>query len=244
MITKLRHSLAGFRLPIERVDFASHLKSLKWRQGEHLVIAGPTGSGKTTLAKSLLERRGHVLGFAVKAKDPTLMKEYSDWEFVEDIADTERWMNRVMLWPRLKRKEDADDWRARQKVAFKRAFNVMIKSDGWCLYLDELKYMCDPKFGGVASEIEMLSYIGRSAGTTLISSVQRPSYVPLAVLSNSSHAYLAQTHQAEDVKRLAELGGINKKEIAETLAGLPDRHDFVYQPTLAVGTPGIINTRA
>src|SRR5687768_4638894 len=100
-------------LPIDRVEFGTHMRDFRWAQGDHVVIAGPTGSGKTTLAKSLLEKRGHVLGFAIKAQDDTIRNEFKDWSFVQKMSDIESWMNRVMLWPRPKRREGADEWRMR-----------------------------------------------------------------------------------------------------------------------------------
>lgn len=219
------------------------MRNFKWAQGDHVLIAGPTGSGKSTLAKDLLQKRGHVLGFGVKTEDPTLEKEFSDWSFVQSMSEVESWQNRVMLWPRPKRRESADAWRVRQREAFKEAFDVMIKARGWCIYIDELKYMCDPKFGGVGNQIELISYIGRSAKKTLISAVQRPSYVPLAVLSNASHAYVARTTLEEDIKRLGNLGGIDRRAMGEAIMTLPSEHDFVYIPALRQGTPGIVNTR-
>lgn len=219
------------------------MKSLRWAQGQHVILSGPTGSGKSTLAKSLLEKRGHVIGFAVKAKDPTLKEEYKDWSFVEDMTDVEKWMNRVIVWPRPKRKEDTDEWRARQRKSFKYAFDLLLKrGDGWGVYIDELAFMSNPKFGGVGNQIEMMHYIGRSAGTSVLSCVQRPAFVPLAVMSNASHAYIAKTHMQEDLKRLSNLGGVNQKELSRVVTSLPTRHDFVYQPTLVDGHAAIVNT--
>jgi energy-coupling factor transporter ATP-binding protein EcfA2 len=228
------------------VLFQEHLRQLRWSQGEHVVLSGPTGSGKTTLAKSLLEKRGHVVGFAVKAKDPTLMEEFSDWEFVEDFTDIENWMNRVMVWPRPRltgpKKEDADAWTTRKRKTFKYAFDKLMMADGWGVYVDELAYMSNPKYGGVGNQIEQMHYIARSAKTSVLSCVQRPAFVPLAVMSNASHAYIAKTHMAEDLKRLSNLGGVDQKKLSTVVTGLPTRHDFVYQPTLVEGRPGIINT--
>lgn len=223
--------------------FNDHVKSLRWEQGQHVFIAGPTGSGKTTLAKSLLEKRSHVLGFGIKAKDDTLKKEFADWHFVQSFDEIESWDNRVMLWPRPKRRETGNEWRARKRKEFKYAFDRMIKSGGWGIYIDELAYMSHPKFGGVADEIGELHFIGRSAGTSILSGVQRPAWVPLSVMASASHAYIARTNLAEDIKRLGDLGGVDRRELERALRALRSRHDFVYQPTLVEGRQGIVNTR-
>lgn len=225
------------------IPWGEHVRSLRWEQGQHIIIAGPNGSGKTTLASDILDKRGYVVGFAVKAKDPTLKKEFPGWSFLERIEDVEPWMNRVMIWPKPKRKETTDVWRRRQQKVFKDAFDVLVKADGWGVFIDELKFMCDPKFGAVGSQIEMMHYISRSADVSCLSLAQRPSYVPLAVLSNASHAYIAKTYLAEDLKRLGNLGGVNVKELSKTVTALPSRFDFVYQPTLAEGTAGVVNVR-
>jgi hypothetical protein len=224
------------------VSFADHLKQLKWSQGDHLVIAGPTKSGKTTLAKSLLERRGYVIGFGVKAHDETLEKEYKGWHFVDSIKEVTSTDNRVMLWPRPKRKESGDAWTARQKQAFRDAYNIMLTERGWTIFNDELSYMTDPQYAGLGRQIGQLHFIGRSAGITMVSLAQRPKNIPLAVMSNSSHAYIAQTHLEEDLKRLGDLGGVNRKVLSQAVTALQTRHDFVYQPALGNGRPVIINT--
>src|SRR6185437_5983146 len=44
----------------------------RWRQGEHVALIGPTGSGKTGLASDLLAIRAYVVALAVKRHDDTL----------------------------------------------------------------------------------------------------------------------------------------------------------------------------
>src|SRR3546814_18994950 len=121
-------------------------------------------------------------------------------------------MNRVMVWPRPKPKEDADAWRARQRKTFKYAFDKLLLADGWGVYIDELAFMANPRFGGVGGQIEMSHYIARSAKNSYISCVQRPAFVPLSVMSNSSQGYIAKTHVTEDLKRLYPLGGVRSEE--------------------------------
>lgn len=225
----------------ERIRYDDHVNGMQWRQGEHVFIAGPTGSGKSTIVRQILDKRGHVLGFGTKVHDDTIRKEYSDYSFVEKMSDIEGWMNRVILWPRLKRKESGEAYQDRQRVIFRDAFDKIFSARGWCVYVDELNYMV--KYFNLSRPIESLHYIGRSSGISMVTLAQRPAYVPLAVVSNASHAYIAQTKLGPDAKRLADLGNIDPKEVTRTLASLDDRHDFLYLPTLGQGTPGIVNTR-
>ena len=68
-----------------RESWQDHLNSLTWRQGEHMLIAAPTGSGKTDLASQLIERRGYVADFITKTKDPIFSTPaYKNWRKVTD----------------------------------------------------------------------------------------------------------------------------------------------------------------
>lgn len=225
---------------VERQGFDDHLKTLKWNQGEHVFISGATGSGKTTLARSILERRGHVLAFGLKVQDKTLTEDYKGWSVVGSMKEVEPWMNRVVLWPRLKRGGGAA-LLAHQAAVLQDTFDHLFKAKGWCLFIDELNYMC--KFMGVQRPIESLHYIGRSSGISLVTAAQRPAYVPLAVLSNASHAYVGRTKLASDLKRMADFGDVDPKATARVIQGLPTKHDFLYQPTQGEGISAVVNTR-
>lgn len=228
-----------------QIPFAEHMRDMhrNWEQGEHVLIAAPSKSGKTTLAKSLLERRSHVVGFGVKPYDETLRKDFSEYSFVQKWSEIEGWMSKVIIWPRPKRKESTAEFNARQRAIFQEAFDKLIRARNWCVFIDEGVYMSDAKFGNVGRQIEQLHYIGRSSGTSVVTLAQRPAFIPLAVISNASHAYIARTKLASDVKRLSDLGDVDPKELGRVLSALPSRHDFVYTPTQGEGRSGIINTR-
>jgi hypothetical protein len=223
------------------MGFDEHIKSLKFDQGEHVFISGATKCGKTTLAREVLEKRSHVITFCVKIHDDTIKKEYKDWSIVGNLSEIEGWMNRVVLWPRMKHAKTASILRAHQKEVVKDAFDKLYVSRGWCLFVDELNYLC--KYFGVQEIIESMHYTSRSSNTSIVTAAQRPAYVPLAVLTNNSHVYLANTRLQTDLKRLSDLGGIDTNRATATLKGLESRHDFLYIPTQGNGIPAVLNTR-
>jgi hypothetical protein len=149
-------------------------------------------------------------------------------------------MNRVILWPRTKRGGGAE-LIAHQSEVIQDAFDHLFKAKGWCLFIDELNYMC--KFMGVQKPIESLHYIGRSSGISLVTAAQRPAYVPLAVMSNSSHAYVGRTRLAGDLKRMGDFGDVDPKATTRVIQSLPTKHDFLYMPTQGEGVAGVVNTR-
>lgn len=223
-----------------QLPFEQHVKNLRWRQGEHVFISGATGSGKTTIARQVLEKRGHVLAFGIKVKDETIRKDYADWQIVGSLKEVEPWMDRVMLWPRLK-KGGGNALLDHQRVVIQDAFDHLFKATGWCLFIDELNYLS--KFFNVQKQIEALHYIGRSSGISIVTAAQRPAFVPLAVLSNASHTYIGRTRLASDLKRLGDFGDIDPRKTSAAIQSLESRHDFLYLPTQGEGTPGVVNTR-
>ena len=46
-----------------------------WNQGEHLLVVGDTGQGKTTIQSRLLDRREFVVVFVTKTHDETISRE-------------------------------------------------------------------------------------------------------------------------------------------------------------------------
>lgn len=225
-----------------RESWQDHLASLKWSQGEHVLIAAPTGSGKSRLAADLVEKRGHVVNFVTKTKDPLFSGPvYKSWSRLVDwTKQTLRpWDNRVLLWP--KEMETMSLTREHQEQVFSRALEDINKRGGWCLVFDELHYMSDPHFLGLASEIAILHHMGRSNNISLVSLTQRPAWIPKIIYSSVSHAYIGRTRDQADLKRLADLAGIDAKVIAQAVSELPTRHDFLYVNPMGDKTPVVVN---
>lgn len=232
-------------MTFDRIPWRDHLASLRWDRGDHILVAAPTKSGKTTLASDLVERRSHVITFATKPRDPTLDREYADWVVVSHPREIRAWMNRVIVRPKIPKRAPNTMManREAQRAVFPEVFDFIYKDGGWCVLIDETLYMADPKYGGVGSQIEMMHYHGRSNGISMVTLTQRPAWIPKIIYSSASHAYIAKTRDAADLRRLAELGNVDPKELAHNVSSLPTRYDFVYTPSLGEGTPGIINTR-
>lgn len=208
-----------------------------WKQGEHILVSGGTGSGKTALARRIVkireDRGGHVIVFCAKPlEDETITTEYKDYERWKDWRKRPRsWENKVLLWPDVSKAHgDKDTILDIQKEVFKKAFNGINESGKWTVQIDEGLYTTHPQFLGMADDLAMSHAIGRSGRLTMVTLSQRPSHLPLILYGSASHAFVGRTREATDQKRLAELGAKEgAKELGNRISEL-GRHDFLWIP--------------
>lgn len=229
----------------ERQPYAEHLARMArdWKQGEHILVCGPTSSGKTTLVRPMLERRSHVVGLFTKIKDPTILKEFAGWRRYEKwpkhgIPKDE---TRVMIWPKPGR--TLAETRIIHRDVMRDALDAVSREGNRCVYIDEGLYLADAKYGNLSADMGMLHYFGRSSGISMVTTAQRPFYLPKVILSSITHGYFARTRDRDDLKRLADIGSVDTKEVAANLAALEDRHDFVYLNPQGDGKPAVVNAR-
>lgn len=210
----------------------------EWRQGEHVMVSGPTGSGKTELTRHLdqirLDRGGHVVVMVGKlGYDETLAREYKGWTRWHDFRRAKKHVapseNMILLWPdtRGMRIREA---RQHQREVFGEAFDILMSKGKWTLHVDEGLYVCDPKFLNLSDELAMLHAMGRSSGLTIITLMQRPSNVPLIVYGSASHAFVGQARERVDSQRLGTLQGSESAQELMRRVSAQGRHDFTWVP--------------
>lgn len=126
---------------------------------------------------------------------------------------------RVVLWPKIGKMSD----RYTQREAFRDALHGMYARGNYCIYADELRYLtADLR---LATEFSMLWQQGRSNGISVVSSIQRPTHVPLLAYSQATHLFFWRVSDMRDVKRISDIGSVDTKLVQETvtrLAGPPD----------------------
>ncbi len=210
----------------------------EWKQGQFVLITGAPGSGKTALARWVMDehikRGGYVAVFVGKlSDDPTLLRDYSRadgwvrWAKWHRPKATE---NKVLLWPDTRRIKDVRGKVEHQRKVFAEAFNALSNSGKWTVQIDEGLYTVHPQFLNLGAELAMLHAMGRSSGLSIVTLAQRPAHLPLIVYSSAAHAFIGRARELADNKRLAELGSrASSKELAEQIRCL-GRHEFLWVP--------------
>lgn len=188
-----------------------------WRQGEHVALIGPTGSGKTGLASDLLHIRSYVVALAVKQYDDTL-KMFHGYKIIKKWPP-EYGQTHVILW--VKPASLGDTLLQRERVAH--ALERIYKAGGWCVYFDDLSYIADTM--RLKMPVVVFLNQGRSSGISAVCATTRPRKVPTEAFNQCRHVIAYKFDDTEEVKRIAEIAGLDNK----TMLSLNEELN-VYKP--------------
>jgi energy-coupling factor transporter ATP-binding protein EcfA2 len=206
-----------------------------WRQGDHVLITGGTGSGKTLLARQLdqirLSHGGSVVVFVCKLKpDETITNHYQGWTrwttWHSSPLLTEQ---RILLWPRVEhlKPTQAIDL---MRTEFGKALESIGKSGLWTVHIDEGLMLSSPHYLGLGNVLGLMYALMRSSKGTMITLAQRPSHLPVSIYANISQAFVGRASELPDLRRLADLDGhVNSKDL-QRMISQNSRHDFLWIP--------------
>lgn len=199
------------------IDNCAIWRTIKPGRDDRAVLIGKTGCGKTTLAKYFVEDpdKQYSVTWNPKGSDSVLrwrQTHVTTLGELYDAADEEE--RRIVYTPTPFLAEDESN-----QAEF---FYWVYENKYRRLYLDEATAIV---YGGVKVPRGLLALInrGRERGISTMTATQRPSGVPMNILSESEHYYVFQTLLPQDRQRVEAITGIS----IEDQAGL-NEHEFYY----------------
>jgi hypothetical protein len=224
---------------VEQINKDQWLELFKssWFQGEHVVILGPTGTGKTYFAQPIVDQRDYVAVLAVKPKDETLERFKNGYKYgYKRYKVIRKWppdygTNRFIYWEKPKGLHRLRE----QATKLHTALNEMYREGGWCIYVDEGGYIAGVL--GLGQAIGVLLNQGRSSGISVVLCVTRPTSVvarvPKEAFSQPRHKLIFKYENRDELKAAAQVADIDVKKLEGLMGQLETYHpkgytDFVY----------------
>lgn len=192
------------------IDLRRPRTPAKWRQGEHVIIVGDTGSGKTYLESKLLELRDYTIVIKTKPDD-IKFPGYRKIKKFNDVMDlkTKRFILDSGFDPGLQRFHIAN------------TIKLAWKQEGWTIAVDETYYWTSVL--RMEKQLNMLLTQGRSKKLTIVAGMQRPAWISRFALSQATHAFIFRC-EGRDIITLSQALSPRIARPVEELRG----HDFVY----------------
>lgn len=185
------------------------------KQGEHVAIVGPNGSGKTMFGLGVCKVIGSRLGkdrrpsrvcvLQYKPRDDTLQVMIPDWPVIK------KWPPKYgeehcIVWPR---GFSASQAASRQRQVFAPLLDKMYDEGGQTVYIPEAAYFerAIPNGLGLSGTMEQFWGTARSLKLTVVSDTQRPRNVTLLMWTEPAWLVIYKLDSEDDLKHVARLSG-------------------------------------
>ena len=192
-----------------------------WRQGEHVVILGSNGTGKTTVEETMLGMRtGAIVMLVTKIDD----LRWKGWQTVRRVRDIDiRRGLRWRLFPQGTREQIARE--------FALMFDRVWTEGAWCVCFDEvyhlqrLSFRVGPKMiRRLEDDMSQLLTQGRAKKITVVCGVQRAVEAIREAFSEPIYVLCFQIREGEDRDKVGKRFGRTFQRVVESLA----RFEFAW----------------
>lgn len=182
------------------------------KQGEHVSIVGPTGSGKTVLGLELCKLVGAKRGKDKRPSRVTVLCYKPRDDTMRSILPEKEWPI-IKKWPPGYGQEHCIVWTkgsfARQRAVFVPLLDAMYHEGGQAVYIPEAAHFerKPPDGLGMGGKMTELWSSARSNKLTVISDTQRPRFVTVSMWTEPSWVIVFRPEDEEDLRRVAQLTG-------------------------------------
>lgn len=187
------------------------------RQGEHIAIVGPTGSGKTLVGLELCKLIGSRKGKDRRPSRVTVLAYKPRDDTMRAILPEKEWPI-IKKWPPAFGQEHCIVWvrggaasqaARRQRAVFVPLIDTIYQEGGQTLYIPEAAHFerKPPDGLGMSGQMTELWSSARSLKLTVISDTQRPRWVTNSMWTEPSWVIIFPPEDIEDLKRVAQLSG-------------------------------------
>lgn len=208
---------------LKRTDWLAYF-GRTWRQGQHVVMIGETGSGKTTLVRDMAAARDYVAVLAIKPHDDTLSTFRKLGYRIIKQWPPDLGHRRVVVWFKPENISDA----GKQSDKAYEFINEIYKAGGWCLVLDDTGYVASHM--GLRRALVILLSQGRSSHISVVCVLVQPTSfsarVPSEVTRQVRHVIAFKYDNQTDIKSIAGITGTDWRGLEAMMRQL-GRHEFL-----------------
>lgn len=219
---------------IQRGEFLR--RYFHYEYDEHVLILGPTGSGKTQMALDALAvvaiPKNPAIIFAMKPRDATL-SNFAEVHNFQSVAYwpppiSKKWRPKPPNGYLLKPPHNMRDiyWtRQKHHDVFQEVILDSYAKGNRILFADETYSLTNELQLG--DELVTVWTKGRSMKCTLWAASQRPAFIPTWAYSQSSHFFIAYDPDKRSRKRYEEISGVDPEVIREGTEAL-EEYEWLY----------------
>jgi energy-coupling factor transporter ATP-binding protein EcfA2 len=199
-----------------------------WKPGQHVFVAGMTGSGKSTCIIYLCGVRKFVAALDAKGLDRTLSA--SGWERIkvwpppyhikEQIKNGDP--TRIIIG---KKANNTEQFEANAALLRKSVRGIWAMGN-FTVDADEGQILADSRYVGAGADLEKMMIAARDRGVSLIFATQRPAVGQTApsiaaAMSQCEWVAVSRTRDRRVHDRLAEILGRPAQEVRALISSLP-----------------------
>jgi hypothetical protein len=201
------------------------------KQGEHVSIVGPTGSGKTVVGLEVCKMVGSRTATNKRPSPVTVLCYKPRDDTMREILSEKEWPE-IRKWPPSYGQEHCIVWVRkggvpRQRAVFIPLLDMIYQEGGQSVYIPEAAHFerKPPDGLGMGGKMTEFWSAARSNKLTVISDTQRPRYVTRSMWTEPAWIVIFPPDDEDDLKSVAALSG-RKMDVYRIVGNLGE-HEFL-----------------